>query len=57
MTNIEKLQEENTRLRASLERLLLEFDFLVESSCLPDRREDIIFVEARAALMEKQNEN
>lgn len=52
MTELEKLQEENLRLRASLERMLLEFDFLVEDGYLRDIRQDIIFVEARAALEE-----
>lgn len=35
---------------ASLERLLLEFDFLVESGDLPDVRNDVIFEEARKAV-------
>lgn len=37
-------------LRKSLERLLLEFDFLVEDGTLPDIRNDVIFVDALAAL-------
>ena len=42
--------EENALLRAALERMLLEFDFMVERGVIPDVRNDIIFVEARAAL-------
>ncbi len=38
------------RVARSLERLLLEFDFLVESGKLPDVRNDIIFRQARLAL-------
>jgi len=45
-----KLAAENERLRAALERMLLEFDFMVESGVISDVRNDIIFVEARAAL-------
>lgn len=37
-------------LLTSLERLLLEFDFLVEDGTLPDIRGDVIFVDARAAV-------
>lgn len=43
-------KEEIERLRAALERMLLEFDFMVESGVISDVRNDIIFVEARAAL-------
>jgi hypothetical protein len=39
-------------LRAALSRLLLEFDFLIEAGTLPDIRDDMIFVAARAALGE-----
>jgi len=42
--------DENERLRAALERMLLEFDFMVERGVIPDVRNDIIFVESRAAL-------
>ena len=42
--------DEIERLRAALERMLLEFDFMVESGVISDVRNDIIFVEARAAL-------
>ena len=56
---IEHLIQENLaleanvkRLRASLERLLEEFDFMIEADMIPDTRNDIIFVEARAALAE-----
>ena len=38
------------RLRAALSRMLLEFDFMVEAGLIPDTRNDVIFVEARAAL-------
>lgn len=38
------------RLRAALKRMLLEFDFMVENGVIPDVRNDIIFVYARAAL-------
>lgn len=44
------LRAENKRLRAALARMLLEFDFMVERGVIPDVRNDIIFVEARAAL-------
>jgi len=43
-------QVENERLRESLKRLLLEFDFLIEDGYLADIRNDVIFDEARAAL-------
>lgn len=44
------------RLRAALSRMLLEFDFMIEANMIADVRNDVIFVEARAALakMEKQ---
>ena len=45
--------DEITRLRAALERMLLEFDFMVEGGVIPDVRNDIIFVEARAALQQE----
>ena len=45
-----ELEAENARLRASLERMLLEFDFLIEANLIRDDRNDVIFVEARAAL-------
>ncbi len=38
------------RLQAALERMLLEFDFMVEGEIIPDVRNDVIFVKARAAL-------
>lgn len=38
------------RLRAALERMLLEFDFMVEGNIISDVRDDVIFVQARAAL-------
>ena len=41
---------ETHRVKSSLERMLLEFDFLIEGGVLPDIRNDIIFDEARAAL-------
>ena len=46
-------RQENKRLRASLERMLLEYDFMIEAGLIPDTRDDVIFVEARAALEEK----
>jgi hypothetical protein len=45
-----ELEAENKRLRASLERMLLEFDFLIEANLIRDDRNDVIFVEARATL-------
>jgi chromosome segregation ATPase len=44
------IKAEIERLRAALERMLLEFDFMVEAGIISDVRDDIIFVEARAAL-------
>ena len=41
------LLDERTK---ALERLLLEFDFLIEDGALPDIRNDIIFDNARKAL-------
>lgn len=38
------------RLQTALERMLLEYDFMVEAGLIPDTRDDVIFVEARAAL-------
>jgi hypothetical protein len=35
---------------AALKRMLLEFDFLIEAGRIPDVRNDVIFVAARAAL-------
>ena len=37
-------------LRAALSRMLLEFDFMIEANMISDVRNDVIFVEARAAL-------
>jgi len=45
-----ELEAENKRLRASLGRMLLEFDFLIEANLIRDDRNDVIFVEARTAL-------
>jgi hypothetical protein len=45
-----ELEAENKRLRESLKRMLLEFDFLIEANLIRDDRNDVIFVEARAAL-------
>ena len=50
---ITRLRAEIERLRAALERMLLEFDFMVEGGVIPDVRNDIIFVEARAALQQE----
>lgn len=44
------IMEENILLRESLERMLLEFDFMIEQGIIPDIRDDFIFVEAREAL-------
>ena len=49
-TLIRKAEAESEKLRAALERMLLEFDFMVEGEIIPDVRNDVIFVEARAAL-------
>ena len=43
-------------LEAALRRMLLEFDFLIESGHLPDIRRDIIFDDARVALGEIKND-
>jgi len=37
-------------LLSSLQRLLLEFDFMVEQGRIPDVRDDVIFCNARAAI-------
>jgi hypothetical protein len=52
----EGLVAENEKLKAALRRMLLEFDFMVEREVIPDCRNDIIFVEARAALNETQEQ-
>jgi hypothetical protein len=39
-----------------LERMLLEFDFMVEQGVIPDVRNDIIFVQARAAVAKAKGE-
>lgn len=44
------------QLEAALRRMLLEFDFLIESGHLPDIRRDIIFDDARVALKEIKND-
>jgi hypothetical protein len=51
------VMKENMLLRAALERMLLEFDFMIESGIIPDIRDDFIFVEARAALDPNSNPN
>jgi len=43
-------------LEAALRRMLIEFDFLIESGNLPDIRRDIIFDDARVALREKKDD-
>ena len=43
-------------LYASVERLLLEFDFMVERGVIPDVRDDIIFDNARAAMRKARGE-
>jgi hypothetical protein len=49
-TRVIELEADNARLRESLERMLLEFDFLIEANLIRDDRNDVIFVEARTAL-------
>lgn len=49
MSLIRKQEARIAALEAALNRLLLEFDFMVERGVIPDIRNDIIFVEARAA--------
>ena len=44
------LVAERDALRTSLERVLLDVQFMWEDGTLPDRRDDIIYVAARAAL-------
>ena len=51
--DLEEYRRDVERLRGSLQRMLLEIDFMVESNIIPDVRNDIIFVDARAALEEK----
>ena len=43
-------RKKSVRVQKSLERLLLEFDFLVGGCHIVDIRNDVIFEEARAAL-------
>jgi hypothetical protein len=51
-TDIEYIRSDIAdKLMASLQRLLLEFDFLIEGGYLPDVRNDVIFDAARAALV------
>jgi hypothetical protein len=45
-----ELEAENKRLRASLKRMLLEFDFVIEANLIRDMRHEAAFVEARAAI-------
>jgi len=52
-----KLADRIEELEAALRRMLLEFDFLIESGHLPDIRRDIIFEDARVALREKKDGN
>ena len=51
-TKAYKQEAQIKRISASLQRLLEEFDFMVESGLIPDVRNDVIFAEARAALAE-----
>ena len=44
------MNEITAGLLRALERLLLEFDFLVEGGHLPDVRDDVIFDDARKAV-------
>jgi len=48
-----KVKNRIEELEAALRRMLIEFDFLIESGHLPDIRRDIIFDDARAALEKK----
>ena len=41
------------RLENALKRMLIEFDFMIECNIISDVRNDVIFVEARAALEPK----
>ena len=51
-TDIEYIRSDIAdKLMASLQRLLLEFDFLIEGGYLSDVRNDVIFDAARAALV------
>jgi hypothetical protein len=47
---LEATEAENKRLRASLERMLSDIDYMIEWGDIDDVRSDIIYVEARAAL-------
>ena len=49
-TALSALVAERDALRTSLERVLLDVQFMWEDGTLPDRRDDIIYVAARAAL-------
>ena len=53
---IHEQAEENEKLRAASKRMLLEFDFMVESGVIPDVRNDVIFESAAAALKETGDE-
>lgn len=46
----DQMDAENKRLREALERVLLDVEFLWEDGTLPNRRDDVIYVRARAAL-------
>ena len=48
------IRAKNARLRTALKRMLLEFDFMIEANMIQDTRNDVIFVEARAALNKEQ---
>lgn len=50
---LEDAQDRIEILERNLERMLLEFDFLIEDGYIRDCRNDVIFVEAREALGKK----
>jgi len=56
LSNKRRLDDRIEELEAALRRMLIEFDFLIESGHLPDIRRDIIFDDARVALREKKDD-
>jgi hypothetical protein len=47
------LKAENARLREALERILDDVTFMIESGHIPDVRDDVIYIAARATLEAK----
>jgi hypothetical protein len=47
---IKALAEESAQLREALENVLLDIDFMVDRGIIPDVRNDMIYIAARAAL-------